>query len=301
MNIRQMEIFRAVMRAGSVTAAAEALNVSQPAVSAMLRHCEDQLGTRLFLRIGRRLHPTPEAEVLFPSIDRLFRQIEAEAQLARQVLLGTRGAISVAATHSFASLAALAIPDFLAERGADLRITLHSLPNAEVVARVLAREADIGIAYGPLQEGEIELERYVTSHVVCVVAEDHPLAGREVVSLADLVATRVVSYGTHTELGRSIHAALRRLGLRTEQQIEVNSTQLALTLAAAGTGVALVDLLPNGLIPAHLVVRPIEPRIPVQGVLVFARGRPRPRLIEDFLVSLRRVAAAGPPPGTRPA
>jgi len=295
MNIRQMEVFRAVMRAGSVTAAAEALHVSQPAVSTMLRHCEDQLGTRLFLRIGRRLQPTPEAEALFPGIDRLFRQIETEAGIARQVLMGTRGAISIAATHSFASLAALAIPPFLAERGADLRITLHSLPNAEVVERVRAREVDLGIAYGPLHEREVDLERLVTGHVVCVLAEDHPLAARPAIALADLVASRVVSYGTHTELGRTIHAALRRLGLRTEQQIEVNSTQLALTLAAAGAGVALVDLLPNGLVPAHLVVRRLEPAIPVQGVLVFARGRPRSRLVSDFAASLLRVAAAPEP------
>jgi DNA-binding transcriptional LysR family regulator len=115
------------------------------------------------------------------------------------------------------------------------------------------------------------------------------------VALADLVASRVVSYGTHTELGRTIHAALRRLGLRTEQQIEVNSTQLALTLAAAGAGVALVDLLPNGLMPAHLVVRPLQPSIPVQGVLVFARGRPRSRLVAEFAASLLRIAATPQP------
>jgi DNA-binding transcriptional LysR family regulator len=292
MNIRQMEIFRAVMRAGSVTAAAAALNVSQPAVSAMLRHCEDQLGTRLFLRIGRRLRPTSEAEALFPGIDRLFQQIETESRIARQVLLGTRGAISIAATHSFAALAALAIPAFLAERGADLRITLHSLPNAEVVDRVVSRDVDLGLAYGPLHDREIEPERLITGQMVCVLGEDHPLAARPVVALADLGESRVISYGTHTELGRSIHAELHRLGLRTEQQIEVNSTQLALTLAAAGAGVALVDLLPNGMVPAHLVVRPLQPAIPVQGVLVFARGRPRSRLLCDFAASLLRVAAS---------
>jgi hypothetical protein len=53
-----------------------------------------------------------------------------------------------------------------------------------------------------------------------------------------------------------------------------------------------VDLLPNGMVPAHLVVRPLQPAIPVQGVLVFARGRPRSRLLCDFAASLLRVAAS---------
>ena len=57
MNLRQMEVFHAIMRAGSVTCAARLLNVTQPAVSTVLRHCETQLRVKLFDRTGGRLHP----------------------------------------------------------------------------------------------------------------------------------------------------------------------------------------------------------------------------------------------------
>jgi DNA-binding transcriptional LysR family regulator len=77
MNARQLEVFRAIMRNGSMTAAAEALHVSQPAVSKILRHFESQLGYTLFERLGGRLLPTMEARLRFDDADRMFREIEA--------------------------------------------------------------------------------------------------------------------------------------------------------------------------------------------------------------------------------
>jgi DNA-binding transcriptional LysR family regulator len=291
MNIRQMEIFRAVMRAGSVTAAAQALNVSQPAVSAMLRHCEDQIGTKLFLRVGRRLRPTPEAAALFPEIDRLFRQIETETRIAREVLSGTRGAVSIAATHAAAPAVAQAISSFIGRRSVDLRISLQSLPSVEVVDRVLSREVDFGIAYGPILEGAIEAELFAMRRVVCAMAPDHPLAARRSLEMAELVAQRVITYGAHTALGRTIHAALGRHGGRAERQIEVNSTRLALILAESGAGVALVDLAADVTQAALLAVRPLTPRIQVRLFLVFARGRQRSRLTQDFVHHLQKRSA----------
>ena len=58
MNLRELEIFRAIMLGGSITEAANMLNVSQPAVSIALRHAEDKLGVALFLREKGRIHPT---------------------------------------------------------------------------------------------------------------------------------------------------------------------------------------------------------------------------------------------------
>ena len=68
MNLRQMQVFHAIMTHGSVTDAARALDVAQPSVSAVLKHAEQTLGAKLFARIGGRLVPTPEAEMLFPEV-----------------------------------------------------------------------------------------------------------------------------------------------------------------------------------------------------------------------------------------
>ena len=77
MRARQIEVFRMVMRCGTLTSAAEALNVSQPALSQILLHTEDELGFKLFQRVKGRLIPTPEAEDLYPEVERLFGDLEA--------------------------------------------------------------------------------------------------------------------------------------------------------------------------------------------------------------------------------
>lgn len=76
MNARQLEIFRAIMRDGSVTAAANSLAVSQPGVSKVLHHLESQAGYKLFERIGGRLVPTMEAHLIYEDADRVFRELE---------------------------------------------------------------------------------------------------------------------------------------------------------------------------------------------------------------------------------
>ena len=103
MNLRQMEVFHAIMRAGSVTGAARLLNVTQPAVSTVLRHCESQLRVKLFDRIGGRLHPTPEAHAIYPDIANIFQRVETVTRVTQDLVGGRLGHITVAATFSAAN------------------------------------------------------------------------------------------------------------------------------------------------------------------------------------------------------
>ncbi|MEK1931977.1 MAG: LysR family transcriptional regulator, partial [Pararhizobium sp.] len=100
MNARQLEIFRAIMREGTITAAANALSVSQPAISKVLLHLESQLGYALFDRIGGRLVPTMEAHLLYADVDRVFRQMEALNSLARDVGANKIGLLRIGVTLS---------------------------------------------------------------------------------------------------------------------------------------------------------------------------------------------------------
>jgi DNA-binding transcriptional LysR family regulator len=77
MRLRQIEVFHAVYANGSISAAARGLNVSQPAVSKVLRHTESQLGISLFNLVRGRLVPTDEAHALFREVDEVFSRISS--------------------------------------------------------------------------------------------------------------------------------------------------------------------------------------------------------------------------------
>lgn len=75
MRLRHIEVFHAVMQAGTISGAAQLLHISQPAVTKVLQHAELQLGMALFDRVRGKLYPTPEANRLFVEIDKLNSEI----------------------------------------------------------------------------------------------------------------------------------------------------------------------------------------------------------------------------------
>jgi molybdenum-dependent DNA-binding transcriptional regulator ModE len=90
-SVREMDVFRCVMQSGSVTNAAAALNISQPAVSRMLQQAEERLGFSLFEREKKRLKPTTEAQTLFAEVVDVFAAIEHTQRLAVELRDGQAG------------------------------------------------------------------------------------------------------------------------------------------------------------------------------------------------------------------
>ena len=92
-NLRQVEVFYAVMRAGSVTEAARVLNVTQPAVSAALKQFEARLKMKLFDRVGGRLQPTPEARALLPDVAEIFGRLCAVERFSQDLAQVSNGGL----------------------------------------------------------------------------------------------------------------------------------------------------------------------------------------------------------------
>lgn len=111
MNLRQLEVFYAIMQAGTVSGAARLLHVSQPNVTRVLAHTEQQLGFALFERVKGRLVPTQEAKALLPEAEKVYQQLGQFRSLTNKVKQGTQhlriGAPPVLAAHLLAPTVAL--------------------------------------------------------------------------------------------------------------------------------------------------------------------------------------------------
>src|SRR3546814_21103567 len=88
MNLRQMEVFHAIMVTGSITGAARLLNVTQPAVSTVLTHCESQLKMKLFVRVAGSLPPNAEPHAVFPQSAPIFCRLYAVSRLTQLLVCG---------------------------------------------------------------------------------------------------------------------------------------------------------------------------------------------------------------------
>ncbi|POR49183.1 LysR family transcriptional regulator [Bosea psychrotolerans] len=287
MRARQLEVFRMVMRCGTLTSAAEALNVSQPALSQILLHTEDELGFKLFLRVKGRLIPTPEAEELYPEVDRLFSDLEGLRQRAGDLRQGKSGVVRLAASAP-PSLALVpeALRHFRAAH-ADIRILSYVVP-AEVIVAMLDRgQAGLGIAMTDQSIPLIDTEIIGHTRIVCVLPSTHPLASREAIGPADLRGETLISYRAESLPGQLLRAALGREGVSFQPEMEIDVSIIALAFVQQGLGIAIVD----GLLPWHsfpgLVTRPFRPNVALPLCLLTSSRRPLSRNHELLRAHLR--------------
>ena len=288
MNLRQMEVFHAIMRAGSVTGAARMLNITQPAISTVLRHCESQLRVKLFDRVGGRLQPTPEANAIFPDIANIFQRVDTVTRITQDLIGGRLGQITVAATFAAANgpLAA-AVAQFVRDRPA-VKVAIHALPSVQVVDRVARREVDFGLAFAPFHDPAVEAEVLAVSDIACILPACHPLAARDCVAIEELAGEDIITYAPHTPIGSPVEAAFREAKVELRRRIQVNYSMTAFILAERGAGIALVEplLLRTTPMPS-LVVRPLRPRIEVRTMLVHPLGRPMTKTSGQLVAAIK--------------
>jgi len=291
MNLRQLEAFYAIMHAGSVTAAARNLNVTQPAVSNVLKHTEQQLGFKLFERIGGRLFPTAEATNLLPDVNEIFGRVGTLNRVAQEMRDGRTGRLVIATSptlvHAFLPRA---IAQFRRHSPA-VHVVIQSLPTPLVVERVARREVDMGIVYAPVADPAVDAEDLVVTEIACVVIKEHPLARKRRVSANDLDGESVISLGATTRLGVLIEDACRKTGVPApEIGIEASSSLAACLLVSEGAGVALVDRATSlsGKF-GDLAFRPFVPHSRVSVQLIYPRDRPRSRAAVQLSEQLRQI------------
>jgi DNA-binding transcriptional LysR family regulator len=293
LTLRQLEVVRAVCRHGSVTTAASALGISQPAISMMLRECARIAGFPLFLRRQGRLQPTAEMRALLAELDRVFEGVERVGRLIQDMRDTSIGSVQIAATPTLADH--LVPPAVVAFRLARPRIqvAIHTRDNLSVVEAVMQERVDFGLVLTPLGQPDARLVTLCTGALVCVVPTGHPLAARAAVHLRDLAPFPLISFSRSLPLGDLVEAAFREAGVPRRIGLEVNQSSVACALARAGAGVAVVD--PFMLMDPdkrEMAVLKLLPATTVSAQALIPRTATLSRPAAMFLATIRRTALA---------
>jgi DNA-binding transcriptional LysR family regulator len=182
MNLRQMEVFHAVMISGTVTGAARLLNISQPAITGVLRHTEDKLKLALFHRVKGRLEPTAEAHALFSQVEAVFERVDAVRRTIeglRDAKVGTLDIVAIPAVG--ATLVPSAIGTFLSRHeGVNIRFQMRS--RREVMELVASGVADLGFGFLSSDHPRLVAREITRGDLVCIMPRHHPLSALPAVS-----------------------------------------------------------------------------------------------------------------------
>lgn len=182
-TLRQLAVFDAVARTGSVSRAAAEVHLTQPAASMALKSLEEALGRQLFIRHGKSLTLGEHGRSLQPMARSMLLAAEEMQRVA-----GTgapREEVTVGASPTVADYLLDDLVSAWMRAHPDVRVVAHTLPSLEVITQVDALALDIGLIEMVTARRTLHAERWFTDRITPFAAPDHPLVGRPVTS-ADL-------------------------------------------------------------------------------------------------------------------
>lgn len=241
LNLTQLRTFYLVAREGGFTAAAARLHVSQPAVSRQIKSLERAVGSTLFCRRDRRLELSEAGRILFEyaqGIDRLQREAGRVMEELREL---HRGRVLLAASTTPGNYVLPAVIAEFRRLHPGVSVTLTVANTAEVVRRVEAGEADLGVVGGPVEACDVLAEPYLDDEIRLVAAPGHALAvagegGPERLAGETLL---VREEGSSTQA--LVDAQVERWGLHFRERVTCGGTEAIKRAVAAGMGVAFLS------------------------------------------------------------
>lgn len=262
MRLRQIEVFHAVYSAGTMTNAAAKLNVSQPSVSKVLAHAEQQLGYRLFDRVKGKLIPTPEAHQLFKHVRDVYEDVDRLRHVARNLKATSAGRIRVASTPAF-GLEALprAIATFRRQQP-DAVFEIETLHLDEINHALLESRIDIGLAFDPADHPGIKPRKLARARFVVLAPEGAGFEGREKITIDDLKDHPFVGLNNRGPLGKLLSELFETADVQPTVVAWTETYHVAKALVASGAGITITDeITARSAIGGNVVQIPLEPAI----------------------------------------
>ena len=288
-----MRYFVAVAEELHFGRAAERLHISQPSLSAAVRALEDELGCALFTRTSRQVELTTAGEVMLERARATLRMADDAVAAARDAGRGISGQLRVGVTPMARHRLAPAVFAEFRSRFALVEVIKREELSGPLIAEVASGELDVALVYCAERAAGIAYEAVKNQELVVVVAEDHPLAGRESIALADLSGERFLMPSSSLAPGH--RGAFERLCLkagfsprRADGTVEFDEDMV---MVRDGTGVAVLPMDYIGGHPPGVRVLAIEPRetLPVELAL---RDDDRPAHAARFAEVVREVSSA---------
>lgn len=286
MQLNLLETFRAVVEQGTTQAAAQALGITQSAVSRRIAQLESELRLELFRRDRGRLVPTRECAAVQGKIFGMVDRGQQLQHLAGDLRQGNSPAIRLRVAVP-ASLTLSILPRILRHYLGEndrTQIELHAGPYDTIERMLLDDRAELGFLRIPVQRPGLHVMPSIRADTVCVMPPDHPLARKSRVTIADLRGEPLILLGRMRAPRRELNEAFWNAGLAPDVRIEAHSVLSACSLVAEGLGITLVnELMARDFDHLALAMRPLSPTLTHRFAFVSNADTPLSQAAERFV------------------
>lgn len=241
MRLRQIEVFHAIYTSGSMTNAAKLLNVSQPSISKVLAHAEQQLGYLLFDRVKGKLVATPEADRLFGLVSNVYEHVEQLRHVAENLRASDVGKVRIAATPAFGiDLLPTAVSTYL-ESHSDTVFEIETLHYDEIAGALLESRVDIGLAFNPVPVPGLVTESLASGEFVAITPRDVDFGDQSRITVETLAQYPFIGLSSRGPLGRLLSSHLESSNVDLKRIVYTETYHIAKALVTKGAGVSIVD------------------------------------------------------------
>jgi DNA-binding transcriptional LysR family regulator len=292
MEILQLETFLAVATYGGFHRAADALRISQPAVSARISTLEDSLGTRLFEREHGKFSLSLAGKALRPHAEQLLRQVAIARQAVHEMHPIAGGALPIAASLSICTYLLPEVLKKYQQSHPKVVVSVRSGNSAQVLKMVLDGEVDLGLARS-LNHPEVETIQLRDDPLILVGHPGHPSMARRKLRLEELESMPIISYDRGSSDWTLMNGLFRRDGLLPNIVLEVETIEACKRMVLRKLGlaflpqIAVVDELRRGkLCPLEITnSEPLRRSLDV----ILPRRRPLSKSAKELVAGLREA------------
>ncbi len=278
MNLRQLEVFQAVMQTGNMSAAARLICITPSAVSKTIAHTELQLGYKLFTRGKGTLAPTPEARVLFEESSQIHQKLDGLKRIAVNLRQSAGGQVRLAAIPSVShEFLPLVLEKHMA-RYPRVRIEVRTLHQDQMVQALLTRSVDFALGFYEHPHPLLTSSTLVSGPLYLAVTRDiwqRAVKARRQNPMSFLASMPLIRLVGEDPMCQSIDDLARHLGLTAPEGMQVHTSRLALELVKRGMGWTVVDFLTaSNLDPQSLTAVPLHDFAQAPLQMYFASSTP---------------------------
>jgi DNA-binding transcriptional LysR family regulator len=288
MKLRQIEAFRAVMQAGSTTAAALELHTSQSNVSRLIAQLESDTRLVLFERTGGRLIPKPEAKALFREVERAFVGLKSLTYAADSIRNLGSGRLRIASIPGIGlSFLPRVVQQFKRSRP-DVTVSVHTNTSNTVEQWVSSQFCDVGIVAFVSAAATCQVLALPDVEVVCIIPKDHRLAKRSKIKASDLQGEQYISLVHGDGSREDTDRMFEQEGVERVLSLEAQYSATCCEMVKLGLGVTLAHpLVATDVVGQGVKVLPFSPSINYPNYLLYPPHGAVSQLAEEFAALLR--------------
>jgi DNA-binding transcriptional LysR family regulator len=241
MNFSQLKIFYLAAKYGSLSAAAEELHITQPAVTKGIQRLQEYYEIKFFNRFGKKLALTDTGESLYEIAEKIFEmEIQAEESI-RDFQQWKKGHIRILSSESFGAYYLPSMINPFSKSNPQMRISVNILPTELVAQNTVELKNDLGFISYPVENEKLSIREVLEDRFVIIVAPGHSFGRKGCLEPRDLEGQAMIMHEKGSAPRRSIDELIRKHNVSVFIPLELSSNRAIKTAVEQGIGIALIS------------------------------------------------------------